>query len=67
MKFEHLLMIVVTGVILADIVANVGGTTALFNGVNMLWGIGTQPTNTKLLSTTMANNGYNAPAKKKGP
>lgn len=54
MKIEHLLMVIVAGVIIADLVANAAGTKALFGGVDMLWNIGTQPTNTKLISTSAA-------------
>lgn len=59
MKLEYLLVVVIAGVILADMVANVPGTNALFHGFNMLWSIGTQPTNTSLIQTSTAT--------KKGP
>lgn len=55
MKFEHLVVVVVGGVILADLVAHVSGTNSLFNAFHILWDIGTEPTDTKLLSTTMSN------------
>jgi hypothetical protein len=55
MKLEHLITLVVGGVILADLVSHVAGTKALFNGFNILWDIGTEPTDTKLLSTAMSN------------
>lgn len=55
MKLEHLITVVVGGVILADLVAHVAGTKSLFHGFNILWDIGTQPTDTKLLSTTVSN------------
>lgn len=56
MKIEHLIMVVVAGVIIADMVAHVAGTTSLFNGFTMLWNIGTQPTNTSLIKTTPVAN-----------
>ena len=55
MKIEHLITVVVAGVILADLVSHVAGTNSLFHGFGILWDIGTQPTNTKLLSTTVSN------------
>lgn len=55
MKFEHLVMVIVGGVILADLVAHVAGTKSIFNAFNILWDIGIEPTDTKLLSTTMSN------------
>jgi hypothetical protein len=54
MKLEHLLMVIVAGVIIADLVAHAAGTSALFSGVNMLWGIGIEPTNTGLIHTSTA-------------
>lgn len=57
MKIEKLILVVVFGVILADLVAHVAGTKAVFKGANMLWSIGTQPTNTANIKTTpMTNN-----------
>lgn len=64
MKFEQLVIIVVSGVILADLVAHVAGTNALFNGIRILWDIGTQPTNTSLLSTPTANHIPTSPTQK---
>lgn len=55
MKIENLIILVVSGVILADLVAHVAGTKALFSGFHILWDIATEPTDTNLLSTTMAN------------
>jgi len=55
MKFENLIILIVAGVILADAVAHVAGTKALFNGFNILWDIGTNPTDTAILSTPLAN------------
>ena len=55
MKIENLIILVVAGVILADAVAHVAGTKALFNGFHILWDIGTEPTNTSLLSTSVTN------------
>lgn len=55
MKIEQLVILVIAGVILADLIANVAGTNALFRGFGILWDIGTQPTNTSVLSSTMAN------------
>lgn len=55
MKIENLIILIVAGVIVADMVAHVAGTNALFNGFRILWDIGTQPTNTSLLSTPLAN------------
>lgn len=55
MKLEHLITLVVAGVIVADLVSHVAGTKAIFNGFHVLWDIGTEPTNTKLLSTTISN------------
>lgn len=56
MKFEQLVYLIVGGVIIADLVAHVAGTNSLFKGFNILWDIGIEPTDTKLLSTTMSNN-----------
>jgi len=58
-RLEHLIFVVVGGVILADLVAHAAGTSALFNGFNTLWAIGTQPTNTSAIKTTssVTNNG----------
>lgn len=55
MKLEHLIIVIVAGVILADAVANIAGTNALFSGFGLLWNIGTQPTNTSLIKTPTAN------------
>jgi hypothetical protein len=55
MKIEHLIMVIVGGVILADMVAHVAGTKALFHGFNILWAIGTNPTDTSLISTSTSN------------
>lgn len=63
MKIEQLVIVVIAGVILADLIANAAGTTSLFRGFGILWDIGTQPTNTSLLSSTMANR----PTAKPGP
>lgn len=57
MKLEHLLYVVVGGVILADLVSHVAGTSALFRGVNILWDVALEPTDTKLLSTSLSNQG----------
>jgi hypothetical protein len=54
-KLEHFITVIVAGIILADLVAHVAGTKSLFHGFNILWDIGTQPTDTKLLSTTVSN------------
>lgn len=56
MKIEHLITVVVAGVIIADMVAHVSGTNALFKGFGLLWNIGTQPTNTSLIKTTSVTN-----------
>lgn len=56
-RIFHLIIVVVAGVILADLVAHVAGTTSLVNGIGMLFSIGTQPTNTAAIkSTTVTNN-----------
>jgi hypothetical protein len=36
----NLLVLIAIGVILADLIANVGGTNALFSGVANIWKIG---------------------------
>ena len=55
-KIFHLIIIIVAGVIIADFVAHVSGTTTLLNGAGLLFNIGTQPTNTSAIKTTpMAN------------
>jgi hypothetical protein len=36
----NLFVIMATGVILADMIANIGGTNALFGGLSGLWKIG---------------------------
>jgi len=56
MKIEKLIIVVVIGVIIADLVAHIAGTTAVFKGFNMLWSIGTQPTNTANIKTTPVAN-----------
>jgi hypothetical protein len=56
MKIEKLIIVIVAGVILADLVAHVAGTKAVFSGLNMLWSIGTQPTNTANIKTTPVAN-----------
>jgi hypothetical protein len=59
-KIFHVILIVVGGVILADLVAHAAGTSALLNGVGTLFAIGTQPTNTAAIKTTpVANNSGN--------
>lgn len=55
-RIFHLILIVVAGVIIADLVAHVSGTNALVNGVGMLFAIGTQPTNTSAIKTTPVAN-----------
>jgi len=50
-KIFHLILIVVAGVIVADLVAHVAGTSALFSGFGTLFAIGTQPTNTNAIKT----------------
>lgn len=54
-----LILIVVTGVIVADLVAHSEGTSSLFSGFGTLFTIGTQPTNTKAIKTItpLANTG----------
>lgn len=52
----HLIMIVVAGVIVADLVAHVSGTTTLFKGIGTLFTIGTQPTNTSAIKRTTVTN-----------
>lgn len=52
----HLIMVVVAGVIIADLIAHVAGTTALFSGLNTLFTIGTQPVNTKAIKSTSVTN-----------
>jgi len=58
MKLDHLILVIVAGVILADLVAHVAGTNALFNGFNILWSIGTRPTDAAAIktSTSVTNN-----------
>lgn len=55
-KIFHLILIVVTGVIIADLVAHVSGTNALVSGFGTLFAIGTQPTNTKAIKSTPVAN-----------
>lgn len=43
----HLLLIAVGGIIIADLIVNPKGTTAMFGGLGKLFQIFTQPTNTK--------------------
>lgn len=59
MKWEHLIYVVVGGVILADLVAHVAGTKSLFSGFNILWAIGTRPTDASAIktSTSVTNGG----------
>lgn len=59
----HVILIVVAGVIIADLVAHVSGTTTLFNGFGMLFNIGTQPTNTGLIKTTPVANTHSGSGK----
>lgn len=40
-RFITLLVIIVFGVMLADMIANVGGTNAFFSGVGGLWATST--------------------------
>lgn len=63
-KLFHLIIIVVAGVILADLVAHVAGTTALVNGFGTLFAIGTQPTNVKAIKTTPVANAPTTGTKK---
>ena len=58
-KVFQLILIVVAGVIVADLVAHADGTSALINGVGTLFAIGTQPTNTNAIKTVtpLANTG----------
>lgn len=57
-KIFQLVLVVVAGVILADLVANAAGTSALLNGFNTLFTIGTQPTNVNAIKVTpVANTG----------
>jgi hypothetical protein len=59
-KIFHLILIVVAGVILADLVAHVAGTTTIVDGFGTLFAIGTQPTNVnaiKTIKTPVANTG----------
>lgn len=56
MKFGQLITLVVAGVIVADLVTHVAGTTVFFNGIRNLWSIGINPTDTASIHTTpMAN------------
>jgi hypothetical protein len=57
-KAEHLLYLVIGGVILADLVSHAAGTSSLFKGANILFAIGTRPTDTKAIktSTSVTNN-----------
>lgn len=58
-KLFHLIFIVVGGVILADLVAHVAGTSVILSGIGNLFAIGTQPTNTsniKTIKTTSVTN-----------
>ncbi len=60
MNFEALILIVIAGVIVADLVANAAGTNVLFSGIEMLWHIGINPTETqgiKQIKTTPISNG----------
>jgi hypothetical protein len=64
MKGQHLLYIIIGGVILADMVSHVAGTSALFNGFNILWSIGTRPTDAKAIKTsTSVTNGTSGTGK----
>lgn len=63
-KVFHLIFIVVAGVIVADLVAHVAGTTALVNGFGTLFTIGTQPTNVAAIKTTPMTNAPTSQSKK---
>lgn len=54
----HLILIVVAGVIIADLVAHAAGTSALAGGFGTLFSIATQPTNTAAIKkiTPVVNN-----------
>jgi hypothetical protein len=47
MDVMHLAIIVVAGIILADLISNPTGTTAVLSGIQTMWQIMTNPTNTK--------------------
>ena len=56
-KILQLIVIVVSGVIIADLVANSAGTKVLFQGFNTLFSIGIRPTDVSGIKTTpLANN-----------
>lgn len=50
-KLFQLILLVVAGVIVADLVAHAAGTSTLAAGLGTLFTIGTQPTNTKAIKT----------------
>lgn len=52
-KIFELILLVVAGVIVADLVAHAAGTGALLSGFNTLFTIGTQPTNTSAIGNAM--------------
>lgn len=63
-KIFQLIIIVVAGVIIADLVAHVSGTSTLLSGIGTLFAIGTQPTNVGAIKpikvTPVANTGSKA-------
>jgi hypothetical protein len=61
MNLEALIIIVIAGVIIADLVANALGTSVLLSGIEMLWHIGINPTETqgiKQIKSTPVENGH---------
>ena len=66
MKELHLIYIIVGGIIIADLVAHVAGTNALFGGLHTMFSIFTKPTDTSAIhttSTSVTNNGSAGTAK----
>jgi hypothetical protein len=47
MDVMHLAILVVAGIILADLISNPTGTSAFLSGIQKMWQIMTNPTNTK--------------------
>ncbi|HWV47409.1 MAG TPA: hypothetical protein VN039_15535 [Nitrospira sp.] len=55
-KVFHLILVVVAGVIVADLIAHASGTSTLLSGFNTLFTIGTQPTKTSAIKVTPVTN-----------
>jgi hypothetical protein len=64
-KGEHLLLLIIAGVIIADFVAHAAGTKAFFGGLNTLWTIGVRPTDVSAIKSTSVTNGTGSAGSKK--